>query len=247
MLHNEASAVAVDPGDAGVVSDFLQSSGLHLEAILVTHRHADHTLGLPALQRQYPGVPVYGPSQETIEGVTHPVSEGSLIEVAGLRWHVWDTPGHTSGHITYLADPQAGLPCPSGLVFCGDTLFSAGCGRLFDGTHEQLAQSLLRLSQLPEDTWLCPTHEYTLTNLEFAAAVEPDNTDIQSSRQDCAQLRDRLTPTLPTTVGKELRINPFLRTRHPQVLAQARAKGAANDTHVAVFTALRLWKNRFPS
>jgi len=146
-----------------------------------------------------------------------------------------------------MATPQEGLPCPQGLVFCGDTLFSAGCGRLYDGTHEQLADSLLRLSELPPDTWLCPTHEYTLDNLMFAAAVEPLNPDIAQARADCTALRSQHRATLPTTVGKELRINPFIRTRTPAVIKQGLAHGAPDTTHTAVFTALRLWKNQFTS
>lgn len=254
MIHNGQRAMVVDPGDATVVIEALQAHQLSLDAILVTHRHADHTHGLMTLHAWHKSqnphaspLPVYGPTLEAIEGVTHTVGEGDSVHCLGLDWAVWDTPGHTAGHITYMALPQEGLPCPQGLVFCGDTLFSAGCGRLYDGTHEQLACSLQRLSELPADTWLCPTHEYTLDNLMFAAAVEPYNPDIAQAQADCAALRNKQQPTLPTTVGKELRINPFIRTQYPAVIKQGQAHGASDTSHTAVFTALRLWKNHFTS
>lgn len=254
MIHDRRHALVVDPGDATVVIKALQSHQLSLAAILVTHRHADHTHGIQPLISWHmtrPGIdlppPVYGPTQEAIEGVTHPVGEGFAFDALGLHWTVWDTPGHTAGHITYMAPAQEGLPCPQGLVFCGDTLFSAGCGRLYDGTHAQLADSLKRLAELPPDTWLCPTHEYTLDNLMFAAAVEPHNPDIAQVRADCLALRSKLQPTLPTTVSRELRINPFIRTHSPAVIEQGLAHGATDTSHRAVFTALRMWKNLFTS
>lgn len=246
MIHNGHRAIVVDPGDATVVIKALESRQLSLDAILVTHRHADHTHGIMPLLAWQPA-PVYGPALEPIEGVTHQVGEGFTFRALGLEWTVWDTPGHTAGHITYMTPPQEGLPCPQGLVFCGDTLFSAGCGRLYDGTHEQLANSLKRLSELPPETWLCPTHEYTLDNLMFAAAVEPHNPDIAQTRADSQALRSKHLPTLPTTVDKELRINPFIRTHCPAVIEQGLAHGATDTNHTAIFTALRLWKNRFTS
>jgi hydroxyacylglutathione hydrolase len=247
MIHNGENAIVVDPGDATVVISALQAHQLSLEAILVTHRHADHTHGLPALHAMFGGLPVYGPAHETILGVTHFMAEGDQFTALGLQWAVWDTPGHTAGHITYMAPSQEGLPCPQGLVFCGDTLFSAGCGRLYDGTHAQLANSLQRLSSLPAQTWLCPTHEYTVSNLMFAAAVEPHNPAIAQAHQRSAAQRQAGQPTLPTTVEQENSINPFVRTHQSAVIAQALAHGATDASPVAVFTALRLWKDQFTS
>ncbi len=244
MLHDGARALVVDPGDAAPVLKALQHQHLTLDAILVTHHHHDHVGGLPALREVVQG-PVYGPAREAIEGVTHRVREGDQVHALGVPWTVWDTPGHTAGHVSYIAQPAEGLPSPQGLVFCADTLFSAGCGRIFDGTHEQLLASLERLASLPDDTWLCPTHEYTLSNLRFALAAEPDNPAITDAISRCEGLRARDQSTLPTTVAAERAINPFLRCHQPAVVAQALAHGAANASALAVFTALRQWKNNF--
>lgn len=244
MIHNGREALVVDPGDATPVLEALHEHQLSLAAILVTHRHPDHIMGLPALQSHCTG-PIYGPAREVVEQVDSPVTEGTRFDALGLSWHVWDTPGHTAGHVTYIAQPQSGLPWSSALVFCGDTLFSAGCGRLFDGTHEQLATSLARLAALPDDTWLCPTHEYTLSNLAFAAAVEPDNAQMRHVRHWCEEQRRLHQPTLPTTVAREKAINPFLRTQEPAIVARALEQGAVDTDAQTVFTTLRLWKNTF--
>ncbi|RZL10988.1 MAG: hydroxyacylglutathione hydrolase [Rubrivivax sp.] len=244
MLHDGVRAVVVDPGDAAPVLKALQGLQLTLDAILVTHHHLDHTGGLPGLRGVLKGK-VYGPAREAIEGVDIKVREGDRLQVLGLDFTVWDTPGHTAGHVSYIAQPADGLPWPQGLVFCGDTLFSAGCGRLFDGTHEQLFTSLDRYAGLPDATWLCPTHEYTLSNLRFAQAVEPDNPAITDAMSRCDRLREREQPTLPTTVVAERAINPFLRCREPAVVAQALNHGAADGSAQTVFTALRQWKNTY--
>ena len=244
MLHDGSQAVVVDPGDAAPVLDALQTLNLSLSAILVTHHHPDHTQGLTALKPVLQG-PVYGPLHEPIAGVDLAVTGGHAFSLLGLSWTVWDTPGHTAGHIGYIAQPNSELPCPGSLVFCGDTLFSAGCGRLFDGTHEQLLGSLDRYGELPDDTCFCPTHEYTLANLSFASAVEPGNDSVKAATARCDALRARGEPTLPTTLAVEKQINPFLRCRHPDVVAQALAHGARDASALAVFTALRQWKNQF--
>jgi hydroxyacylglutathione hydrolase len=167
--------------------------------------------------------------------------EGDLISALGLSFRVLEVPGHTAGHIAY-AQCEDG---PAPLLFCGDTLFSAGCGRLFEGTPAQMVDALARLTAAAPGTRVCCTHEYTLANLRFAAAVEPGNRDRDAYEQACLDLRARGQPTLPSTIATELRINPFLRCTEPEVVAAARAQGAASAEPLAVFTALREWKNVF--
>ena len=240
MLHDGQRAVVVDPGDAAPVQAALDAQGLELAAILVTHHHPDHVGGVDALRPRLKGA-VYGPAKEAIPAPFVPLAGGALVEVLGLSFEVFDVPGHTAGHIAYV---QRGVERDA-LLFCGDTLFSAGCGRLFEGTPAQMAASLAALAALPGDTRVCCTHEYTLSNLRFAAAVEPANADIAAHTAACRARREAGTPTLPSTIAQELRINPFLRCGVPAVVAAARAEGAANDDAVAVLAALREWKNRF--
>jgi hydroxyacylglutathione hydrolase len=206
----------------------------------VTHHHADHIGGVDALRARLKGS-VFGPAYERIPQPFTPLAEGDRIEALGLAFEVFDVPGHTAGHIAYLHRPSDEAP----LLFCGDTLFSAGCGRLFEGTPAQMHDSLAKLASLPPDTRVCCTHEYTLSNLRFAAAVEPANRDIRSHTAWCEDERSHSRPTLPSTIGRELRINPFLRCDAPAVIESARAHGAASNDPVAVFAALREWKNQF--
>ena len=240
MLHDGAQAAVVDPGDAAPVRAALDRLHLQLSAILVTHHHPDHVGGVDALRPLLQG-PVYGPARETIPAPFQPLRGGDRIEVLGLPFDVLDVPGHTAGHIAYA---QAGAD-HAPLLFCGDTLFSAGCGRLFEGTPAQMLDSLSRLSALPADTRVCCTHEYTLSNLRFAAAVEPGNDAITRHLHHCEALRSADTPTLPSTLALELQINPFLRCREPAVVAAAQAQGAVSTDAAEVLGALRAWKNRF--
>jgi hydroxyacylglutathione hydrolase len=239
MLSRPGSdqAVAVDPGDETPVLEWLQSQGKRLAAILITHHHYDHTGGVPDLLETYPGIPVYGPAGKSIRGVTHPVAEGDEIRLnwAGESLQVLEVPGHTAEHLAYL-----GL----GTLFCGDTLFAAGCGRVFDGTFEQLAASLQRIAALPADTRVYSAHEYTLDNLGFAAWVEPESEAIQQ-RIACEHAkREAGQPTLPSSLSLELETNPFLRTGVGEVVAAAeRAAARSLPSSEAVFTALRQWKD----
>ncbi|HSQ71959.1 MAG TPA: hydroxyacylglutathione hydrolase [Rubrivivax sp.] len=244
MLHDGKRAVVVDPGDAAPVRAALDAQGLALAGILVTHHHPDHVGGIDALRPQLEG-PVYGPAHEEIPGPYTRLHDGDTVDVLGSRFSVLDVPGHTAGHIAYVQDSEAGHTPAAPLLFCGDTLFSAGCGRLFEGTPAQMHASLARLAALPADTRVCCTHEYTLSNLRFAAAVEPGNADRVAYEERCRALRAADTPTLPSSIGLERRINPFLRCDAPEVVAAARAQGATGDEALAVFTALREWKNRF--
>jgi hydroxyacylglutathione hydrolase len=241
VLHDGQRALVVDPGDAQPVLDFLRESGLQLEAILVTHHHQDHIGGLAAV-RDATGAQVFAPAGEAIPGPARPLSQGDRIDVLGLSFEVLDVPGHTAGHIAYFCPDAGGAP----LLFCGDTLFSGGCGRLFEGTPAQMLASLDALAALPPSTRVCCAHEYTLSNLRFARAVEPHNEDLARYQQHCEALRAQGQPTLPASLGEERRINPFLRTREPSVVRAAQGyNGADAGDEVAVFAAIRQWKNEF--
>lgn len=241
VLHDGQRALVVDPGDARPVLDFLSRAGLQLEAILVTHHHPDHIGGLAEV-REATGAAVYAPAREDIPGPATRLAHGNRVTVLGLPFDVIDVPGHTAGHIAYFTPDAAGAP----VLFCGDTLFSGGCGRLFEGTPAQMLASLEALAALPSPTRVCCAHEYTLSNLRFARAVEPANEELARYQRHCEDLRSRAEPTLPSTLGEELQVNPFLRTRLPSVVQAAQAyNGARADDPVAVFAAIRQWKNEF--
>jgi hydroxyacylglutathione hydrolase len=245
MLQDGRHAIVVDPGEAQPVFDALAHGQLQLAAILVTHHHADHTGGVAAL-REATGAQVFGPAGETIPLPFTPLRQGDHADVLSLRFEVFDIPGHTAGHIAFFLPAGApGIGTP--LAFCGDTLFSGGCGRIFEGTPAQMLASLDTLAALPDDTRVCCGHEYTLSNLRFAQAVEPDNADLTQYLAHCQAVRARGEPTLPSQLGTERRINPFLRSReatvHRAVRARSQLSAAADE--VEVFAALRQWKNDF--
>ncbi len=240
LFHNGAEAVVVDPGDAAVVQAALQQHSLQLQAILLTHHHADHTGGVDAL-RKATGCQVYGPAFEVLPEPVQRLSCGDHVEMLGHRFTVMDVPGHTSGHIAYYCTEFDGAP----LLFCGDTLFSGGCGRLFEGTPAQMLASLDSLAGLPSKTRVCCTHEYTLSNLRFARVIEPDNADLADYELRCQTLRAQDLPTLPSSIALEKLINPFLRSREPTVMQAARRYNPAAQGEVAHFAALREWKNNF--
>jgi hydroxyacylglutathione hydrolase len=240
MLHDGRHAMVVDPGDAQPVCDALAKQSLQLESILVTHHHADHVGGVAAL-REATGAQVFGPSRERIPDPVQRLHGGDRCVVLGLGFEVLDVPGHTAGHIAYYCAAFPGAP----LLFCGDTLFSGGCGRLFEGSPEQMLNSLHTLAALPDNTQVCCTHEYTLGNLRFALAVEPENMHLQAYQVQCQALREHQQPTLPSSLAQELQVNPFLRTREPAVMAAARTYDPQASNQVQVFAALRRWKNEF--
>jgi hydroxyacylglutathione hydrolase len=241
LLQDGPRALVVDPGDAQPVLDGLRHAAARLDAILVTHHHGDHTGGVRAL-REATGAVVYGPAREAIPEPYTAVREGDTVQALGLSWTVIEVPGHTSGHVAYYCPEVGGAP----LLFCGDTLFSGGCGRLFEGTPAQMLASLDRLAALPSATRVCCAHEYTLSNLRFARAVEPANEPLAHYQSHCEDLRVRHQPTLPSTIGTERQINPFLRTREPDVVRAAQAfNGVDASDEAAVFAAIRQWKNEF--
>ena len=241
MLHDGRSAVVVDPGESAPVVAALDAHRLTLAAILVTHHHADHVGGIDALRPRLHG-PVYAPHRERIPQPNVPLSHGKTLEALGLRFEVIDVPGHTSGHIAYF---HAGDADTAPILFCGDTLFSGGCGRLFEGTPADMHGSLGRLAALPGATRVCCAHEYTLSNLKFARAVEPANAALRKYSDWCEATRAAGQPTLPSSVALERDINPFMRCDQTAVARSALAHGAASDEPVAVLAALRKWKNDF--
>jgi hydroxyacylglutathione hydrolase len=241
-LRSAGSIAVVDPGEAKPVLDYIERTGHELDAILLTHHHPDHVGGVAALRERF-SVPVYGPSGEPIATLTDPVQGGDHVELPrlGARFEVLAIPGHTRAHIAYYGEWNGRRS-----LFCGDTLFACGCGRVFEGTTDQMYASLSRLAALPDDTLVYCGHEYTLANIDFASTVEPDNASLRQCREYDASLRARDQPTLPSTIGRERRTNPFLRCMEPAVVASAnKYMGARLATPGQVFAALRDWKNKF--
>lgn len=236
-LRNATHAAVVDPGEAGPVLDYLAKEKLTLAAILATHHHADHVGGIPELLEKG-RVPVYGPKKEPIPTLTRPVGGGDSVEIPelGAKFEVIDIPGHTRAHIAYY-----GLES----LFCGDTLFACGCGRVFEGTPEQMLASLSKLASLPDVTRVYCGHEYTVANIEFARKVDPDNEALAAREKSARALRAAGKPTLPSTLGEERATNPFLRSREPAVVDSAnKYLGARVSDPVKVFSAIREWKNK---
>lgn len=238
ISNEERKYVAiVDPGDAQPVIEELEHRSMQPIAILITHHHRDHVGGIEKLLEAYPDLPVYGPAHEVIPHLTKALGEGQHVklEQLGLEFTVMDVPGHTAGHIAYYGE---------GSLFCGDTLFGNGCGRVFDGSLEDLYHSLQRIAELPSETLVYCTHEYTVDNIGFAKWVEPDNTVLDERLEECWELLDSGRPTVPFELGHEFETNPFLRTHVPEVIARAE-EIAGRETHTPadVFAVLRIWKD----
>ena len=236
-LRNKTHAAVVDPGEAQPVFDYLGREKLELAAILATHHHPDHVGGIAQILEKW-RVPVYVPKGEPIATLTHPVSEGDSVSIPalGVSFSVLDIPGHTRAHIAYYG---------AGALFCGDTLFACGCGRLFEGTAEQMYTSLSKLRALPDDTKVYCGHEYTLANIGFAKGVEPGNAALQARESRDRKLRDAGKPTVPSTMREEKATNPFLRCTEPAVVESVnKYLGTRVSDPVRVFAAIREWKNR---
>lgn len=238
-------AAVVDPGDAGPVERALAGRGLRLAAILLTHHHPDHVGGVRALVERWRPM-VYGPAGEAIDGIDRKLAAGDSIVVdgVGVAMRVLDVPGHTRGHVAYVAEPYGGDPRP--LLFCGDTLFAAGCGRLFEGTPAQMLESLDGLAALDPATLVYCAHEYTVSNLRFAAAAEPDAQAVRERLDEARRMREAGVRTVPTSIGVELATNPFLRADTPAVIATVAGRlGHAPVSRLECFAALRGWKDGF--
>ena len=247
--EGETGAFVVDPGDASVVEQALESASLDLAGILITHHHFDHVGGLAELRARYQPV-VYGPDNPAIEGLDHVVRHGDRVNMLGAELHVMEVPGHTLDHIAYFMPgkemPGNETPGEEPLVFCGDTLFAGGCGRLFEGTPKMMHASLSSLAELPANTRIYCAHEYTLANLSFARAVEPQNSALQLRIAAAEQTRAQGEPTVPSTLALELDTNPFVRCESPALQAALRAQGKLeNEDPVEVFASIRGWKDNF--
>ncbi|MFY8272682.1 hydroxyacylglutathione hydrolase [Pseudoalteromonas sp. SSDWG2] len=237
-LHSKRDnqIIVVDPGQAEPVLDYLKRTGKKLAAILITHHHWDHTTGVAALKQHFPRVKVYGPKNSPFEGIDVALVDGNDIEVLEHHFHIIATPGHTLDHICYQANKY---------IFCGDTLFSAGCGRLFEGSAEQMWQSMQKFIGMDDKTLVYCTHEYTQANLDFATACMPNDTEIAAYANKVSQLRSRDKITLPSSIGREKRINPFLRPQSVMMDTFPAHLRPQTEDALAKFTALRLWKDDF--
>lgn len=231
----QGHCVIVDPGEAPPVLDALQRLQLTPDAILLTHHHHDHVGGVAQIVAQYPALPVYGPQETADKGTTQVVKGGDTVDVGGRRYQVMAVPGHTLGHIAFYSAPY---------LFCGDTLFSAGCGRLFEGTAEQMYHSLQQFAQLPDNTLICCAHEYTLANLKFARAILPQDRQIETYQQQVEALRAKGQPSLPTTLQLERKINVFLRC-HDTDLQKELGFNSPPDDLASAFSELRRRKDTF--
>ncbi|HQV88774.1 MAG TPA: hydroxyacylglutathione hydrolase [Nitrosomonas sp.] len=241
IIHNNNHAIVVDPGIASPVIEYLHTNKLQLSAILITHHHNDHTGGNAELLKLF-DAPVYGPMHELISTVTHPVREGDQInlQAMSLDFTVLEIPGHTRGHIAYYGSN------PIKRLFCGDTLFACGCGRVFEGTVQQMYHSLGKLSRLPDDTLVYCAHEYTLNNIHFARTVDPDNPKLAELEVTMQALRCQNIPTIPTTLALEKTVNPFLRCDQPEIMDSVQNyTDKILLTPLDIFTELRNWKNNF--
>jgi hydroxyacylglutathione hydrolase len=238
MTTNEGSIV-IDPGESINLLSTIKQKNINLDAILITHHHYDHTGGIEELLMKYPNLKVYGPNNN-VDLIKSRLVDGELINVIGINFEVIEIPGHTLDHIAYYANINN-----SPILFCGDTLFAGGCGRVFEGTFDQMYESLMKLKKLPKNTRIYCGHEYTVNNLKFAKVVEPDNIDLITRYNEALELRKNNIPTLPSTISIELKTNPFLRAEENNVQKIISNKFKTGFSEKEIFSALRQWKDNF--
>lgn len=237
IWHDDAQrAFVVDPGDAQPVLNHLRQHKLTLDSILVTHHHPDHVAGISTLVDAYPTATIFGPKNSPYTGVTEPLCDGQSVRVGQTVFQIIATPGHTLDHICYWN---------SEALFSGDTLFAGGCGRLFEGSPQQMLQSLNRLAELPDETPVYCTHEYTLANMRFARAARPNHSKTANRLAKVIVLRDTGSITLPSSIAEERQTNPFLCSHDPQIREQLKLQGFSTADDVTAFASLRSWKDRY--
>jgi len=237
VTTNEGSIV-IDPGESSNVINYLDNNQLDLKAIFITHHHFDHTGGINEITSYYP-VNVFGPINN-VETINKRLKDGDRVSIIGIDFEIIEIPGHTLDHIAYFSENN-GNP----ILFCGDTLFAAGCGRVFEGTFEQMYESIIKLKNLPINTKIYCGHEYTLSNLEFAKEAEPFNQDTLSRYNNVLKLREKGTPSIPSLLSTELKTNPFLRCDNKEVQENISTKFKTTKESKEIFKALRLWKDNF--
>jgi len=238
MTTNEGSIV-IDPGESKNLLKAIEKKNIKLDAILITHHHYDHTGGIEELLMKYPNLKVYGPNNN-IDLIKSRLRDGELLNIIGIDFEVIEIPGHTLDHIAYYANINN-----SPILFCGDTLFAGGCGRVFEGTFDQMYESLMKLKKLPKNTRIYCGHEYTINNLKFAKAVEPNNIDLIKRYDEALDLRKNNIPTLPSTLSIELKTNPFLRAEKNNVQKIISHKFKTGFSEKEIFRSLRQWKDNF--
>ena len=237
-LVKDNEVTVVDPGDPKPVKQFLEEKDLTLKNILITHHHFDHTGGIEDLIN-LSNCEVYGPHGDHIKGIKVTLNEGDEIEISNVKFNVFSTPGHTLDHLSYFANLEEPI------LFCGDTLFAGGCGRVFEGTYEQMFNSLKKLSNLPANTKVYCGHEYTLSNLKFALEVDIQNKYLIDEYKHILELSKSSTPSLPTTIDKEFKVNPFLRCNDPLIKNKIKKEFGIEGDELETFAALRKWKDNF--
>ena len=238
LLTTNEGSIVIDPGESSNVINYLDNNQLDLKAIFITHHHFDHTGGIDEITSYYP-VNVFGPINN-VETINKRLKDGDRVSIIGIDFEIIEIPGHTLDHIAYFSENN-GNP----ILFCGDTLFAAGCGRVFEGTFEQMYESIIKLKNLPINTKIYCGHEYTLSNLEFAKEAEPFNQDTLSRYNNVLKLREKGTPSIPSLLSTELKTNPFLRCDNKEVQENISTKFKTIKESKEIFKALRLWKDNF--
>lgn len=246
LLQHQGKTLVVDPGEAKPVIEYLKSNDLPLDYMFVTHKHWDHITGIAEVKQAFPDCVIYGTGHHDIPCREIALMGGEEFELMGLQWQIWHTPGHTLDHIVFHTQSVEDNGQTQDHIFSGDNLFACGCGRMFEGTPEQFHASLQSIINLPPSTLIYCTHEYTLTNINFALHIEPNNTYTLHRQDVCTDLRNQGLPTVPTTVADELKSNPFVRCSAPDVIRAAEHfSGKVMGKPEEVFAVIREMKDQF--